>query len=153
MKEYTLDLKAIYDSKMSNIEESLSSLKRNFNLDKFPYSYEHKIVDGDVKKYSPISYDSIEVGHILVWIYYNKSWDPIYKKIKVTNKFNGIVFFKCLSDNKNYFTDCGAWEYNDKKSKKMYLDCDFYPAKVIVPSYVNIEDANFPDICNIVNIL
>ena len=147
---FTLDLKAYYDNKIKDIPAALESMKRNFGVDKLPYSFTHTNLGTGITQ-SDIFYKDLEVGHVLIWRKFN-GLNSKCVKIEVTHKFNGVIFFKELKTNANYYVDCvshlfGLYgdtykeKFEDKYTLPTYI---FYPAEVVVPDYVDISEAKFP---------
>lgn len=153
-----LDLKAYYDNKIKDIPAALENMKRSFGVDKLQYYFNHTKLGTGITQ-TDMFYKDLEVGHVLIWRKFN-GLNSKYVKIEITHKFNGVIFFKELKTNANYYVDCvshlcGLYgdtykeRFEDKYTLPTYT---FYPVEVLVPPYVDISEANFPKQTKIIKI-
>lgn len=139
---YTINLKELFESQLSDIPGSLKGVKSLLGIDKLPYYYEHILSSTNTLTVSDMSYDSLNVGHIVIWLKFENNISK-YVEVIITHKFNGIVFFREIESKENHYEDLGAEGY--KGSKYLYMPRHrFFPAEVLVPDYVDISYAKFP---------
>lgn len=142
--------------KFDNSIEKLINFYKSFGYDKVPYDGIKRWGLDSSTDSSDISYDDIEIGHLLYWRKYNENKFK-WVKIKITHKFNGIIFFEtiCEKKNKKSYIDTGANDFVwDKFDKSRYTlpKHIFYPMEVVKPKWVDIESWHAPSKMKISNI-
>lgn len=105
---------------------------------------------------SDITYDEIEEG-MEMWMRKFNGMRFSWVIIRVTHKYNGIIFFETLSEKKNKksYIDTGADDYvfnTDSGARYKLPEHTFYPIEVIKPTSLDIAPWKAPKHMIITNI-
>lgn len=157
-KPFIVDLVEKFNDQLIKFDNSIDKLiafYNNFGYDKVPYNGIKRWGLDSSTESSDITYDDIEIGHLLYW----RRYDGIkfrWVKIKITHKFNGIIFFEAVGNkrNKKSYIDTGACDFNEVNNKARYTlpKHTFYPIEVKKPEWIDIESWNAPEKMKITNI-
>lgn len=158
-KPFVLDLTEKFNKQLMKFDNSIDKLVefyKKFGYDKVPYDGIKRWGLDSSTDSSDITYDDIEVGHLLYCRKYSENRFR-WVKIKITHKFNGIIFFETVGVKriKKSYIDTGADDFSwdgGNKSRYTLPKHTFYPMEVIKPKWVDIESWNAPSKMKISNI-
>lgn len=156
---WILDITEKFTKQLSQFDgsvEKLTEFYKQFGYDKIPYSGEKRWGLDSSTDTSDIKYDDISENSELWWRRYTNTGFR-WTLIRITHKYNGIIFFETVGLKKKISTyiDTGAndlqW-YSQNKSRYTLPKHEFYPIKIIKPEWVDITGWNAPKDMIITNI-
>ena len=158
-KPFVLDLTEKFSKQLMKFDNSIDKIVefyKKFGYNKVPYDGIKRWGLDSSTDSSDITYGDIEVGYLLFWRKYSENRFR-WVKIKITHKFNGIIFFETIGKKKNKksYIDTGANDFSwngDNKSRYTLPKHTFYPMEVVKPKWVDIESWHAPSKMKISNI-
>lgn len=157
---FVLDISKNFEKQLNQLSGSIDKLieiYKSFGYDKMPYDGIKRWGLDSSSDSSDLTYDSIEVGHELWLRRYTSNGSFRWNLIRITHKYNGIIFYETLDEknNKKSYIDTGADDFtwnNTDKSRYTLPKHRFYPIEVIKPEWVDIEGWKAPKQMKVTNV-
>ena len=131
-------------------------MKNNFGDEKWLFNGTKRYGADSSTEVSVITYNMVKKGTELLWAKSEGMMKVVLYPVRVVHKYHNMVFLQNLVDDKIFYVDCGADDYDWRKFDKKYVPAfpshSFYPVEVIVPEYVDISDWHLPKVVQITKV-